>query len=505
VGAGPGDVGLLTLRGAELLRRADVVVYDALVTPAVLAMARPEAELVYGGKRSKAHTMLQGDLNDLLVAHARDGKTVVRLKGGDPYTFGRGGEEASQLADSGIPFEVIPGVSSATAAPNYAGIALTHRDYCSSFTVITGHEDPDASEKDLSWSGLAQLPGTKVIMMGLRNLRRITERLMTEGLGGATPVALIRWGTTSQQRTLEGTLATIADEVERNQFGAPTITVIGDVVKLRKQLNWFEQRPLFGQRIVVTREREQGREFVQRLTEQGAEVLEIPVLRFTTPTQREPVAEVLVGLHAYDWIVFTSANGVHWFFDAFFKAFKDVRDIGAVRLAAVGPATAACLAELHLQVDVMPERHDSGHVARALTEFESLENLRILLARAEIATPELPRLLEDKGAIVDDVAFYRTEAETGGDNGAGENLLKEGADWVTFTSGSTVRHFHNRFDLPGLRRKFPRLRIASIGPETTRALDELGLEPEIQARPQTTEGMLQALVKRRKGKGSPRR
>jgi len=505
VGAGPGDVGLLTLRGAELLRRADVVVYDALVAPAVVALARPETELIYGGKRSKAHTMLQGDLNDLLLTKARKGKTVVRLKGGDPYTFGRGGEEAGQLADAGIPFEVVPGVSSATAAPNYAGIALTHRDYCSSFTVITGHEDPDVSEKDLSWSGLAQLPGTKVIMMGLRKFRQITERLMAEGLAGTTPVALIRWGTTSQQQTLEGTLATIADRVDQTQFGAPAITVIGDVVRLRKQLNWFEQRPLFGQRIVVTREREQGREFVQGLAEQGADVMEIPVLKFTIPTRREPVAEALAGLHAYDWVVFTSANGVHWFFDAFFKAFKDLRDLGAVRLAAVGPVTAARLAELHLQVDVMPARHDSAHAARALAEFESLDNLRVLLARAEVATPELPRLLEEKGAIVDDVAFYRTEAETDGDRGAGKRLLEEGADWVTFTSGSTVRHFHERFDLPALKRKFPQLQVASIGPETTCALTELGLVPEIQAKPQTAEGLLQALMKRKPMRGRAKR
>jgi uroporphyrinogen III methyltransferase/synthase len=500
VGAGPGDAGLLTLRGAELLRRADVVVYDALVAPAVVALARPGAELIYGGKRSKVHSILQGELNDLLVAKAREGKTVVRLKGGDPYTFGRGGEEAGQLAAAGISFEVVPGVSSATAAPNYAGIALTHRDVCSSFTVITGHEDPEVSDQELSWSKLARLPGTKVIMMGLRNFRRIIERLLAEGLAKDTPVALIRQGTTPQQQTLVGTLATIADEVERRQFGAPAITVIGDVVKLRKQLNWFERRPLFGQRVVVTREREQGREFAARLAEEGAEVLEIPVLKFLSPTEREPLAEALAGLHAYDWIVFTSANGVHWFFDAFFKAFKDLRDLGAVRLAAVGPATAARLTELHLQVDVMPEQHDSAHVVRALAEFESLENLRFLLARAELGTPELPQLLEAKGAIVDDVAFYRTEAETGDDHGAGARLLAEGADWITFASGSAARHFHERFDLQALKRQHPRLQIASIGPETTRVLAEIGVEPEVQAKPQTSEGLLQALLKSNKSK-----
>jgi uroporphyrinogen III methyltransferase / synthase len=494
VGAGPGDAGLLTMRGAELLRRADVVVHDALVSPEVLRLARPEAELIYGGKRPKQHALCQEHLNDLLVAKARQGKTVVRLKGGDPYIFGRGGEEASLLAAAGIPFEVVPGVSSAVAAPNYAGIPLTHRKHCSSFTVITGHEDPEVSDTDLSWTKLAQNPGTKVIMMGLANLRRITDRLLSEGLAPDTPVALVRWGTTPQQQTLEGTLASIADRVLETGFAAPAIIVIGDVVRLRTELNWFERRPLFGRRVVVTRERAQAREFVGSLLEQGAQVLEIPAIKFGPPTEHRPVVDAIAGLNSYDWIVFTSANGVHWFFDAFFKAFQDLRDIGGVKIAAVGPVTAARLRELHLQVDVVPKVHDARHVVKALKDFESIENLRFLLPRAEVATPELPQLLEALGGIVDDVAFYRTETETEAGSDASRLLAEAGADWITFTSGSTVRSFHARLDLQALRDKFPQLRIASIGPETSEVLRELGSAPTVEAAPQTTEGLLKAIL-----------
>jgi uroporphyrinogen III methyltransferase/synthase len=502
VGAGPGDAGLLTLRGAELLGRADVVVYDALVSRSVVRLAREGAELVYGGKRSKVPGMEQGALNSLLVEKAREGKVVVRLKGGDPYTFGRGGEEAEELAEAGVPFEVVPGVSSATAAPNCAGIPLTHRDHCSSFTVITGHEDPDVSDEDLSWSKLATTPGTKVVMMGLRNFRRITERLMSEGMAGSTPVALIRWGSTPRQETLEGTLGTIADRVEEVGFGAPAVTVIGDVVKLRGRLNWFESRPLFGQRVVVTRERGQAREFAAGLEERGAEVLEVPAVRFAMPSQRESMVEALAGLNSYDWLVFTSANGVKWFFDSFFRAFKDLRDLGGVRIAAVGPATAASLEALHLQVDVMPERHDAASLAKALNEYETVENLRVLLARAEVATPELPNILEGMGGIVDDVAFYRTEAEVDveGDEVA-LRLREEGADWLTFTSGSTVRHFHARFDLLAMRERFSGMRVASIGPETTAVLEELGVKVDVQAKVQTTEGLMEVMVKGRGASG----
>ena len=493
VGAGPGDISLLTLRGAELLGRADVVVYDALVNPDLLRLAPRTAEIIFGGKRSKDHAIPQDELNQLLVAKANEGKTVVRLKGGDPYIFGRGGEEAEELAAANIPFEVVPGISSVFAAPNYAGVPLTHREHCSSFTVITGHEDPTKEVSGVDWGLIAKTPGTKVILMGAGRIRRIAELLMAHGMSPETPVAMIQWGTTGRQQSINATLADVADAAARAKLLAPTVTVIGDVVKLRSKLNWFESRSLFGQRVVVTRTREQASQLSRQLLERGAEVLEIPTIKIVPPTKHEGIVEALSGLNAYDWLIFTSPNGVTSFFDYFFKAFQDLRDIGGARIAAVGPATAAKLRELHLQVDLMPDEYVASKIARALAEYESIDNLRILLLRAEVANPELPRLLEDKGAIVDDIAWYQTVPETEDLTGAAAKLLKDGADWITFTSSSTVENFHARFDLPALLKKFPRIKTASIGPETSKALFALGLKPTVEARTHTIEVLVKAL------------
>ncbi|TMP99205.1 MAG: uroporphyrinogen-III C-methyltransferase, partial [Verrucomicrobia bacterium] len=445
VGAGPGDAGLLTLRGAELLGRADVVVYDALVNPELLRLAPKTAEIIYGGKRAKDHAMPQGELNQLLVARAKEGKTVVRLKGGDPYIFGRGGEEAEELFAAGIRFEVVPGISSVVAAPNYAGVPLTHREYCSSFTVVTGHEEPAKEVSGVDWDQIARAPGTKVVLMGAERIGRIAELLVARGLPQETPVAMVRWGTTGRQQSIEGTLATIAELADRAGFSAPTVTVIGDVVRLRSKLNWFENRPLFGRRIVVTRARQQCSQLARQLRERGAQVLEIPTIKIAPPRNEEALSEALSGLNSYDWLVFTSPNGVTSFFEFFFKKFQDMRDIGGVRIAAVGPATAAKLRELHLQVDLMPEEYVAKEIAGALAKYESIENLRILLLRAEVANAELPKLLEELGAIVDDIACYQTVPDNDDHTGAAASLLQEGADWITFTSSSTVENFHRRF------------------------------------------------------------
>src|SRR5581483_3674740 len=494
VGVGPGDVGLLTLRGAELLGRADVVVYDALINRDLLRMAPREAEIIYGGKRSKDHAMSQEELNDLLVKKAREGKTVVRLKGGDPYIFGRGGEEAERLAEEGVNFEVVPGISSTVAGPNYAGIPITHRDHCSSYTVITGHEDPEKDETSVDWAQVAKIPGTKVVLMGVTRIREIASELLKNGLSPKTPVAMVRWGTTGRQQAVEGTLATIPDAVEKAGLKPPALTVIGDVVKLRGKLNWYEKRPLFGQRIVVTRTREQASELTRRLTELSAEVLEIPTIRIAPTDRHQDLADALLELNSYDWIVFTSPNGVTMFFETFFKAFEDMRDLGGMRIAAVGPSTAAKLKELHLKVDLMPEEYVTAKIARAFADYESIENLKILLMRAEVANPDLPKELESMGAIVDDVACYKTVPETEDRTGAVAKLLEEGADWVTFTSSSTVENFHARFDLPALAKKFPRVKLASIGPETTKTLAGLGLKPAAEAKPHTIDGLVKAVV-----------
>ena len=494
VGAGPGDPGLLTLRGAELLKRADVVVYDALVNASLLKLAPKGAERIYGGKRPREHAQPQEELNALLLAKAREGKCVVRLKGGDPYVFGRGGEEAEELARAKIPFEVVPGISSIIAAPNYAGIPITHRDHCSTFTVFTGHEDPAKPGSSIDWEQVASIPGTKIILMGVERIAQIASSLMQFGLSGKTPVALVRWGTTGRQQSVEGTLETIAATVAERQFTAPAVIVVGGVVSLRRTLNWFEQRPLFGRRVVITRTRDQASELCARLLELGADVLEIPTIKIVPPTDLKHLGDAILELNSYDWLVFTSPNGVNEFFEYFFRAFDDLRDIGGVRIAAVGPATAARLKELHLRVDLMPDRYLASKLAKAMHEFQSVENCKILLLRAEVATPDLPAALNELGAIVDDIACYKTVPETEDLDGTAGRLLEEGADWITFTSSSTVDNFHLRFNLPELTTKFPKLRLASIGPETTKTIVNLGLKPAIEAKPHTIDGLLKAML-----------
>jgi uroporphyrinogen III methyltransferase/synthase len=495
VGAGPGDPALLTLRAADLLAKADVVVYDALVNKEILRLAPATAEIIFAGKRVGLHTMPQNALNGLLVEKAKQGKSVVRLKGGDPYVFGRGGEEASSLAKSKINFEVVPGVSSAEAVPNYAGIPVTHRDHCSSYTVITGHEDPTKEDIGMDWAQIARIPGTKVVLMGVTRIREIAALLVKEGMAAETPVAMVRWGTTGAQKSVSGTLATIADVAQKAAFAPPAVTIIGDVVNLRSELNWFEKRPLFGKRIVVTRSKDQASQLARRLRELSAEVLEIPTIRIAPPDNTKELADALLELNSYDWIVFTSANGVTTFFEYFFKGFEDMRDIGGVRIAAVGPATAAKLKEFHLKVDVMPKVSLSLNIAKALTDYESIENLKILLMRAQAANRELPEALEALGAIVDDIACYKTLPETEDNTGLSESLLEHGADWITFTSGSTVEHFHTRFDLSALLKKFPAIRLASIGPETSKAIEHLGLKPDVEAGVHTLDGLVEALLK----------
>lgn len=494
VGAGPGDPGLLTLRAADLLKRADVILHDALVHPQILAQAGPSAEVIYAGKRSRDHGMTQEAINDLLVERARRGQCVVRLKGGDPFVFGRGGEEAEHLAQAGIPFEVVPGVSSFHAVPAYAGIPITHREHSSCFTVITGHGDPEREGSEAYWAQFAGTPGTKIIMMGTDRLALLAPLLVRQGLPSATPVAIISWGTTGQQQSVAGTLADIAERASQARIAPPAVIVVGEVVSLRDSLNWFEKRPLFGQRVVVTRAKAQAAEFTGKLTQLGADVLEIPTIRIGPTPEHRPLAEAMAGLGEYDWLIFTSVNGVTTFFELFHKAFPDLRDLGHMRIAAVGPATAASVQALRLHVDAIPAQHTGAQIAKAISAVESVENLRILLVRAEVANPEIVRALEDLGGIVDDIAVYRTEAELSLGAAEAARLQAEGADWITFTSGSTVQHFHERLPLPDLLRRFPKLRLASIGPETTKVLESLSLKPHVEANPHTTEALLQALL-----------
>ena len=492
VGAGPGDARLLTLRGAELLRRADVVIYDALANPELLRLAPPTAEFVSRGKNM---SMPQAEITALIIQRARAGKTVVRLKGGDPFVFGRGGEEAEALATEKIPFEIVPGVSSITAVPNYAGIPLTHREHCSSFTVFTGHSDSTEQATALRYDQIANIPGTKVVLMGTERLEEWSQSLIANGMSPQTPIAVIHRGTTGRQKAVTGTLATIAALAAKEKIAPPALTILGDVVKLRGKLNWFENRPLFGRRIVVTRRTEQAGSFAHRLVELGADVLEVPTIKITTPLEKDAIVDCLLELNSYDWLVFTSANGVSMFFDIFFRRFQDLRDLGGARIAAVGPATAAKLRELHLQVDLTPEEFTGRKIAEAFKKYQDIENVKMCLLRAEVANRDLPDALAELGAIVDDIAIYKTVPETEDHGGACERLLEEGADWVTFTSSSTVEHFHARFDLPKLMKKFPALKIASIGPETSKAIAALKLKPALEAKEHTTDGLIAALLK----------
>jgi uroporphyrinogen III methyltransferase / synthase len=493
VGAGPGDAGLLTLRGAELLDRADVVVCDARVNPELLRRVPKTAEIIQEGQPSAEPAVLQMALAELLIARARAGKTVVRLMGGDPYLFAGGGQEVEQLADARIPFEVVPGVSSVAAAPNYAGVPVTHRDFASQLTLIAPQRCAVPGAPGIDWAQIAKTPGTKVLLLDSDSLASIADALVANGLPPATPVALVRWGTAGQQLSAAGTLATIAGIAAKANIGLPAVAVIGEVVKLRDKLNWFERRPLFGRRIVVTRAREQAGQLARQLQERGAQVLEIPTIKIQPPTRRQELVDALLALNSYDWLVFTSPNGVTTFFEYFFRHFHDMRDLGGARIAAVGPATASKLKELHLQVDLMPDEALASEIGKAFAKFETIENLKICLLRAEVANRELPEVLEALGAIVDDIPCYQTVPESEDATGAAASLLKDGADWVAFTSASTVQHFHARFDLPALLKKFPQLKTGTIGPETSKALQALGLKPTVEARQHTIDGLVAAL------------
>ena len=494
VGAGPGDPGLLTIKARDLIREADVLVYDALANVGFTKLAPADCELIYAGKRSKNHAIPQGDVNQLLADKAKQGKMVVRLKGGDPYLFGRGGEEAEKLKLECVPFEVVPGISSIYSAPNYAGIPVTHRDHCSGFTVITGHEDPTKSESSLDYQRLAQAKETLVILMGVERIGIIADQLIAHGMDPMTPVAMTRWGTTGRQSTITGRLKSIAAVVAETNFKAPAVTVIGSVVNLRDQLNWFETKPLFGKRIVVTRTRQQASKLSSKFIGHGAEILEIPTIKTAEPKKKSLLKDAFSQLGSYEWIIFTSPNGVDWFFHWFFQIFKDIRAIGGAKIAAVGPATAKKLTDMHLNVDLTPDKYVTGEIVGALKETQNIENVMLLLMRAEVANPDLPEQLAEEGAIVDDIPCYRTVIETEDISGAAADFTESGADWITFTSSSTVEHFHSRFDLPKIMEKFPGLKTASIGPETSKALHALDIEPTIEAQSHTIPGLVEAVL-----------
>jgi uroporphyrinogen III methyltransferase/synthase len=487
-GAGPGDLGLVTLRVKELVEHAQVIVYDYLCNPEILQWAPRDAKIVYAGKKAGAHTLTQDAINELLVTETAAGNRVVRLKGGDPFVFGRGGEEALALAKANLAFEIIPGVTSAIAAPAYAGIPVTHRGHNSQLTIFTGHEDPEKQASSMDYAQLAREPGTKIMLMGIDRLAQITTELIKHGASPDLPVALVRWGTTPRQHTLRGTLADIAERARASGFSAPAVAVFGEVVDLRDALNWFETRPLFGKRIVVTRTRKQAGTLRDALRHLGADVFELPTIRIEPPHDLRAFAELVRDAHEYDWLVFTSPNGVDAFFEMFYRLYQDARSIGGVRIAAIGPATAARIRHFHLAVDLQPAEFVAEAVVEAFQKEESVENLRILLARAEQARDVLPKRLSALGAIVDEAIAYRTVPEDNATLPARTRFLEEGADLITFTSSSTVENFMAlQLALP------PGIKTASIGPITSDRMRDLGLAVDVEATKYDIPGLIEAI------------
>jgi uroporphyrinogen III methyltransferase/synthase len=478
VGAGPGDPGLLTSRALELIACAEVVLYDRLIPPSALDGARPDAELVYVGKEGGGPSMSQEEIERLLVARGGEGRLVVRLKGGDPFVFGRGGEEAEALRAAGIAFEVVPGVTAGVAAPAYAGIPVTHRDLASAVAFVTGHEDPEKPQSALDWEALARFPGTLVFYMGLRRLGAIAERLIGAGRAGSEPAAVIERGTLPGQRTVTGTLEKIAETAAQEELQAPAVALFGPVAALRERLEWYERRPLAGVAVVVTRAREQASELAARLRALGADAVEAPAIRIVANDGPPPELE------RYDLVCLTSPNGVRLLFARLAGTGRDARALAGIRVAAIGPGTAAALREHGIVADLVPERFVAEGLVEALADVPVR---RALIARAADARDVLPDALRSRGAEVDVVALYET---------VGEPLRPSQLDaiaragYVTFTSASTVRFF---FEAVG-----PHLhastRLVSIGPVTSAALRERGREPDVEATRHDLDGLVQALL-----------
>ena len=493
VGAGPGDTGLLTLKGKACIEKADVVVYDYLAAEELLKYARPDAELIYAGKKGGDHTLTQDRINALLVEKARQGHTVTRLKGGDPFIFGRGGEEIEALVAEGLDFEVVPGVTSAIAAPAYAGIPLTHRKFTSTVTFITGHEDPTKPDSSIRWKSLAETGGTLVFLMGVKNLPHIVGRLLENNMAPETPAALVRWGTTPRQQAVAGTLGTIVEDVRAAGLKAPCIIVIGDVISLREKMKWFENRPLFGKKIVVTRARAQASDMIARLTDLGAQCLEYPVIKTVAPDDFSRLDAAIDHLDGYDWIIFTSVNGVLFFFNRLLARGKDARALGNLKTACIGPVTAEKLKSYGVTTDILPENFRAESIIEAFAG-ESVTGKRMLLPRAAEARPVLPEELSKMGAEIDEIAVYHTVNDTDNITSLIRGLETNSVDLITFTSSSTVTNFKallppDRFD--ALTKN---VTIASIGPITSETASKKGFTVHIEAAAYTIPGLCEAIV-----------
>lgn len=492
VGAGPGDPGLLTVKGKECIEKADVLVYDYLASPTLLKLAKDDTEIIYVGKKGGDHTLSQDGINDLLVEKAKTNAVVTRLKGGDPFIFGRGGEEAEVLIDAGIAFEIVPGVTSAIAAPAYAGIPLTHRKFTATVSLVTGHERPDKEESNIDWEAISK-SGTIVFLMGVKNLPNIVERLQKYGKDSKTPVALVRWGTTTNQETVTGTLDTIVENVNKAGLKSPSIIIVGEVVSLREKMQWFENKPLFGKRIIITRARKQASDLVKMLSDLGADCIESPSIKVIEPTDYTPMDTAIENISKYDWIVFTSVNGVEYFFDRLFSKGYDVRKLHTMKTACIGPATAEKLRGFGLKSDIIPKNYRAESVVDAF-QNEGVKDKNILIPRAEQARPVLPVELKKMGAIVDEVVAYRTIEVAENAEVLIDQLRSGTVDAVTFTSSSTVKNFAAVLPEAEIADIMKNVKVACIGPITADTAKELGFKTDICADSYTIPGLTEAIL-----------
>ncbi|MCP4022752.1 MAG: uroporphyrinogen-III C-methyltransferase [Desulfobacteraceae bacterium] len=493
IGAGPGDPGLLTIKAKEYIETADVVVYDYLASPHLLEYAQESAQIIYVGKKGGDHTLTQEKINHLLVEKAQQGLNVARLKGGDPFVFGRGGEEAQELLDAGVAYELVPGVTSAIAAPAYAGIPVTHREHTSFVSFITGHEDPTKKETSMQWDIFAKSNATLVFLMGVKNLGNIVEKLVENGKSQETPVALVRWGTTTKQETVQGTLSNIVERVKAAKLKAPAIIVVGNVVSLRKQLRWFDKRPLFGKNIVITRARAQASNLVQTLSKLGAHCIEIPTIKIMAPADISPVKKAIESIAGYDWLVFTSVNGVKYFFDTLFSMGNDVRSLGHLKVACIGPVTKERVADFGIISDILPETFRAESVVKAFADMD-MKNKKVLLPRAKKARTILPEELAKMGAIVDEVTAYETQLDNSGQEELNQLLEENAIDLITFTSSSTVSNFMALLETSEKAKLIENIKFASIGPITSDTARSLGLNPAIEAESYTIPGLVDAIL-----------
>ena len=497
IGAGPGDPGLFTLKGKEILAKADVVVYDYLANDALLAFARPDAERVYVGKKGGDHTLSQAGINDLIVGKAKEGKIVARLKGGDPYMFGRGGEEAEELLEAGVPFEVVPGVTSGIAGPAYAGIPLTHRAHSSSVCFVTGHEDPTKPDTAHNWDALAKSASTLVFYMGMKNLPDISRKLIAAGMPADTPAALVRWGTTARHRSLVSTIGALPEEGEKHGFASPSLIVVGGVVSLHEHLNWFEKRPLFGKGVVVTRAREQASDSAALLAEQGANVIQFPTIDISPLADYSEVHAAIRNLASYQAVIFTSVNGVRHFWRQLEVLGLDSRALCGLKVAAIGPATADALRACGISPDFIPDKYVAESVAEGMLTIcgNDMAGMRILLPRAKVARDVLPETLSAACAQVDVLPVYETLPSEARRDEVLSMLDSGEIHCITFGSSSTVTNFLSLIPAETLK-KYPAVKLACIGPVTAATLEKAGFACDIQPGDYTIPGLVRELVEK---------